>query len=99
MNIINSNKLSSLVEQNKRLSEEILPELIKRLILSSCHDNLSSIRIPDKDDIWAPGFDGIVECEEENRFVNKGISVWEFGTNHDSFEKINVDYQKRLKKS
>lgn len=96
MNIFTSNKLSSLVEQNKRLSEEILPELIKRLILSSCHDNLSSIRIPDKDDIWAPGFDGIVECDKHTLYVCEGKSIWEFGTNHDSLQKINDDYQKRV---
>lgn len=81
--------------QHKKLSESILPELIKRLILCSCPD-LSNIRIPGKDDVWAPGFDGIVINQQRFRYVNSGQSVWEFGTNADSLSKINSDYKKRM---
>lgn len=86
--------LESLVANNKKKSEYLLPELVKRLILSSV-DKISSIRIPSKDDVWAPGFDGIVECDENLAHICSGKSVWEFGTNEDSLSKINEDYVKR----
>lgn len=98
MNILNTQLLETIVRNNKRESEGLLPELVKRLILSSVH-NISSIRIPDKDDIWAPGFDGKVECTESTRYVCSGKSVWEFGTNEDSLSKINEDYSKRNENS
>ena len=62
--------------------------------MSSCQ-NISSIRMPGNDDVWAPGFDGIVESQEQTPYVAAGKSVWEFGTNADSLSKINEDYQKR----
>lgn len=86
--------LESMVANNKTMLECLLPELVKRLILSSV-DKISSIRIPSKDDVWAPGFDGIVECDENSAHICSGKSVWEFGTNEDSLSKINEDYVKR----
>ena len=56
MKLMTSKLLETTMFQHKKLSESILPELIKRLILCSCPD-LSNIRIPGKDDVWAPGFD------------------------------------------
>lgn len=94
MKLLNSKILESIVSRDKRLSESLLPELIKRLILSSIK-NIDSIRIPCKDDVWAPGFDGIIECSESTKYVCSGKSVWEFGTNKDSLKKINEDYEKR----
>ena len=96
MELITGAKLHAMVDENPRLFAEILPELVKRLILSGCK-NVKHIRIPSLDDIWAPGFDGVVECEEGTRFVNTGFSIWEFGTNNDSLAKINADYDKRTK--
>ena len=36
------------------------------------------------DDIWAPGYDGVAVCNEETKYVSKGMSVWEFGTSDNS---------------
>ena len=72
----------------------MFPELVKRLILNSCQ-SVSNLRIPGHDDVWAPGFDGIVESQEQTPYVAAGKSVWEFGTNADSLSKINEDCQKR----
>ena len=94
MEFVTSEMLQQFVKNAKRKSEGLLPELIKRLILSSCSD-INRIRIPGVDDVWAPGFDGIVDCQEKTTYVSDGMSVWEFGNNNDFLKKINEDYQKR----
>ena len=94
MSFITSEMLKCFLEQDKRKFEGLFPELVKRLILSSC-PSISNIRMPGRDDVWAPGFDGIVESQEQTLYVTSGVSVWELGTNADSLRKINEDYQKR----
>ena len=96
MKLINSALLEEIVRRKKIESAGLLPELVKRLILSSVRQ-ISSIRIPGMDDVWAPGFDGVVECDESTTHICSGKSVWEFGTNNDSLTKINGDYAKRTK--
>lgn len=98
MEPISSAILQSFIERDKKKSEGLLPELVKRLILSSC-SNVTSIRMPGLDDVWAPGFDGIVNSNEETAYVADGTSVWECGTNADSLRKINDDYNKRTNNS
>lgn len=98
MTIITTTLLSAILDKNKRNAQEILPELIKRLILANAKQ-IASIRIPDKDDIWAPGFDGVIDINDNITHVNEGVSVWEFGTNSDALKKINEDYEKRTKNS
>ena len=92
--IINAEWLNAMSKQHQRDFQELLPELVKKLIINSC-TSISSIRMPHGDDIWAPGFDGVVDCSEGNRYVPTGRSVWEFGTNENTLQKINDDYQKR----
>lgn len=94
MEIITSNYLKQFLEQDKRKFEGLLPELVKKLILSSS-PQINTIRMPGRDDVWAPGFDGIVDCQEKSTYVAEGKSVWEFGTSSDSLSKINSDYDKR----
>ncbi len=94
MEPITSELLISLIGNQKRKTESILPELIKKLIICGCSD-ITKLRIPDSDDIWAPGFDGVVSIAEGNTYVAAGTSVWEFGTSSDSLGKINSDYEKR----
>lgn len=96
MEIITASKLESLSIEKSRLFQELLSELVKRLIIDSSK-SLSSIRIPSKDDIWAPGFDGIIENDEKNTYVAAGKSVWEFGNNINPQTKFNTDYDKRTK--
>lgn len=92
--IINAEWLDAMSKQHQRDFQELLPELVKKLIINSC-TSISSIRMPHGDDIWALGFDGVVDCSEGNRYVPAGRSVWEFGTNENTLQKINDDYQKR----
>ena len=98
MDFFTGETLQLLIEKDKKKSEGLLPELIKRLILSSS-PSVSNIRMPGLEDIWAPGFDGIVNCKEATTYVADGISVWECGTNVDSLKKINEDYEKRTRNS
>ena len=53
--------------------------------------------MPGNDDVWAPGFDGVVESIEQTTYVSAGKSIWELGTNADSLRKINADFEKRTK--
>ena len=94
MELITASMLQSLNVEHKRLFESLLPMLIKKLIIQGSN-NLSSIRIPSGNDIWAKGFDGVISCDNGSTYVSKGVSVWEFGTSEDSLNKINDDYEKR----
>lgn len=94
MNILTASKLQALSVEKKRQFEGLLPEIIKRLIIAGTSD-LSSLRIPSGDDIWASGFDGVVSCATANTYVAEGTSVWEFGTSNEPLKKINSDYIKR----
>ena len=86
MKLFTSKMLERLMSEQKKKSEGLLPEIIKRLIRSSCPD-YSYLRAPEEDDIWAPGYDGIVDNGTKTPYVAQGTSVWEFGTNADSLEK------------
>lgn len=92
--IINAKRLDSLSTEKQREFEGILPLLVKKLILNSC-TAIDSIRMPHGEDIWAPGFDGVVHCSEQTTYVMSGNSVWEFGSNKDTLKKVNEDYDKR----
>lgn len=94
MDIFSGTKLSAMAAERPKLFQELLPELIKKLILCNSN-NVKNIRMPSKDDNWSPGFDGIVESEESTVYVCAGKSVWEIGTNRNSLKKINKDWEKR----
>lgn len=79
MQLITSNMLQRMVIEQKRKFEGLLPGIVKKLIQKSCPE-VHYIRVPDNDDIWASGFDGIVESEQRTQYVAAGTSVWEFGT-------------------
>jgi len=94
--MIESNKLADLFKDNPRRGQEILPELIKKLIIASANTKLSSLRFPSGDSIWTPGFDGYVtDITIEDKYLPLGNSVWECGTSRDYKTKINDDYKKR----
>ena len=96
MELVSGVLLQSMCEEKPNLFSHLLPELVKKLIRCSIKD-INSIRIPTGEDIWAPGFDGVVECDVSSEFVPSGKSVWEFGAAKNTLEKINTDYRKRTK--
>ncbi|MDD5207344.1 MAG: hypothetical protein PHS17_18095, partial [Desulfobacterales bacterium] len=53
------------------------------------------LRMPSGDDIWIPGYDGVVTNSETDRFVPLGMSIWEVSTKSDIKGKADKDYEKR----
>lgn len=90
---VTSNDIKHWTQTNKRRAEEILPELIRRLIRANCKPE--HIHFPSGDSIAVSGWDGTLEVDKGNEFVPSGFSVWEFGTNNSINNKFESDYQKR----
>ncbi len=67
---------------SKRESQSIMPELIKRLIISS-GAKVRKMSIPSGDNVYIPGWDGQVSSDSPIFNVSAGISLWEIGTNSD----------------
>lgn len=83
-------------DTNKRRSEELLPELVRRLIVASIPlDKIKKLDFPSGDSISTTGFDGLLETEVGSPFFSSGLSVWEISTRADVKKKADSDYQKR----
>jgi len=93
---VTSNDIRNWTQTNKRQSEEVLPLLIRKLILASCDP--SSYDFPSGDAVAIGGWDGTLEVEEGNQFVPSGVSGWEFGTNDQVKSKADEEYSKRTEK-
>ncbi|MGH1438980.1 MAG: hypothetical protein ACRBBR_02615 [Cellvibrionaceae bacterium] len=92
---VTENDIKNWTDTDKRRSEEILPQLIYKLILASC--NPRKINFPFGDSVSTGGWDGELEIDRDNLFVPSGVSAWEFGTNRSVNSKANDDYEKRTK--
>lgn len=90
--------LEALTTEKKRQFEGLLPIIIKKLIISGTSD-LTDLRIPAGNDIWASSFDGVITCTKGTTYIAEGTSVWEFGTSEDLIRKIDSDYLKRTEDS
>ncbi len=77
-----------------RQAQEILPLLVRRLILASAHE-IGHISMPGGDSIFRPGWDGRLSSKSDNWPVPEGASVWEFGTSNKITNKATADLQKR----
>ena len=75
-------------------SRNLLAVLLRRLVNSTCN-GLEHVDFPGHDDAQRPGWDGRVETSTGNPWVPRGVSGWEFGTNHRVCEKANADFRKR----
>lgn len=92
---VTENDIKSWTATDKRRSEELLPQLIYKLILAS--SSPSKIDFPFGDSVSTGGWDGELEVEHGNLFVPSGVSAWEFGTDKSVNSKANDDYEKRSK--
>lgn len=96
--IITGEHFLDLVKKNKKLSEIIIPELMHRLIKETIAIDTYT-HFPSEDDVFAPGFDGIVlKNSTLHRFLPVGNLYYEIGTKKDcckGIAKIDSDYQKR----
>lgn len=93
--LVTVNDIKNWTETNKRRAEEILPLLVKKLILASCKPK--AINFPSGDNVVGGEWDGMLEIDEGNEFIPSGKSGWEFGTNSNVKKKADDDYSKRLK--
>ncbi len=96
--IISAEHFLELIKKEKKLSETIIPELIKRLIRETI-DCGAYTRFPANDDVFVPGPDGVVNGNKTlHRFLPLGDLYFEIGaktTLYKSLNKIDSDYQTR----
>ncbi len=96
--IISANYFVDLIKKNKKMSETLIPELLKRLVRESINSNAYT-HFPVGDEIYATGWDGTVKDNTiKHRFVPYGNSCFEIGTEvniRSANSKINSDYEKR----
>jgi hypothetical protein len=71
-----------------------LPLLISRLVRATTPVSTQA-DFPSGSAAFIGGWDGIVNCEDDNPYAPKGISLWEFGTEADNKGKADDDYDKR----
>ena len=82
-----------------RLAEELLPDVLRRLVLSSV-DAARILDFPVGRAIYFPGWDGHVDCDGAKLYVPVGVSGWELTVRLDNRpraneRKANEDYSKR----
>ncbi len=90
---ITLDKLVNFARLEPRRIQELLPELVGKLIKASV--NPKHFRFPKGEDIRLRGFDGELESNEETAYIPVGYSVWEMSTERDCTSKANKDFLKR----
>lgn len=81
---------------DRRNSQELLPALIRRLILASVDLSLMlKFEMPAGDSVYRPGVDGWLHVKEGTALVPQGQSVWEMGTDKIPKKKADRDYTTR----
>jgi hypothetical protein len=90
---VSANEITRWSEANSRRAQEILPKIVRKLILATV--NSKYINFPSGDSVLTGGWDGILEVERGNEFVPEGKSYLEFGTNKSINAKAESDYKKR----
>ncbi|HAC1588295.1 TPA_asm: hypothetical protein GI782_15290, partial [Listeria monocytogenes] len=91
---ITPERLDSWSRENNRRAQEILPEIVARLILSS-FNQIKDFNFPYGKGIQFPGYDGYLNVDESTNYIPQGVSVFEFGTNENILNKFDEDIKKR----
>lgn len=94
MKWITAAEIDDWTTKEPRRVQELLPQLVWKLILGSC-THINDHHFPYGKAIQYSGYDGFLDTNDEHQFVPIGKSVWEFGTDADVKRKLNSDYQKR----
>jgi len=82
----------------ERRCEEILPEIIRKLIIASCED-FPNLDLPIGDSVSKPGWDGSCISPKAGLLVPKGQSFWELGRTKNYAAKFKADFDKRDKET
>lgn len=84
-----------------RDGQEILPQLVDKLITASINkEAIRQQRFPHDDQIYLHGPDGIlvIDDDQKHEFVPSGLSIWEMGTSMDPKTKADDDFSAAEKK-
>src|SRR5690349_12750788 len=82
--------LESFVNLEPRRAQEILPELVGKLIKATIDPKF--FRFPKGHDIYLPGFDGELDSDVQTEHIPLGRSVWQVSVRHDFWKKANEDF-------
>ena len=98
MNLVTENQLDNWVRGYARDAQELIVELVWRLVAASC-PKARERRFPLGDSIGQPGPDGFLDTNIGlDPFVPEGRSLWEIGTGQRAREKATSDYKDRTEK-
>jgi len=96
-NLITATQIDAFFQGRSRDAQELLPHLIRRLVLGSVpKGDLKECRIPGDDEIWQPGYDGIIVLENPSLPLAQGRMCVEMGVGSPK-DKAQADYRNRSK--
>ena len=91
------NQLDEWVRANSRRAQEIIVNLVYRLVVAACPRPIER-RFPLGDSIGQHGPDGVLNVTEGyTPFVPEGRSLWEIGTGLNAGDKATIDYNELTK--
>lgn len=97
LRLIDSTQLNIWFVSSRRDAQGLLPHLIRRLMLGTNRlESFTELRIPVRDEVGRPGYDGRVCFDGKHPFVPTGQSVWEMSCG-DPLTKANANYASRSK--
>ena len=94
MNWIRMHDITEWTQNDNRRAQEILPQLVGRLILESSM-KIEQFNFPFGDGVQQTGYDGFLEAAGADPMIPDGLSVWEMGTNVKVYSKFQADCKKR----
>jgi len=94
---VSASNIISWVENNNKLAQQELPQIIRRLCFDEQDTKASSF--PADDSTFMPSWDGTLVSINGSAWVPAGESVWEIGTDSSVGSKANSDFIKRTEDS
>ena len=92
--ILTATEIDTWAKAYPRYAQELLPQLIARLVLCSS-SKIEDYNFPIEKGIQFAGYDGVLKSGEATSYFPEGKSVWEFGTNDNALEKFRSEIEKR----
>ena len=90
---VSASNIISWVENNNKIAQQELPQIIRRLCFHA--KDTKAISFPAGDSTFMPSWDGTLESTDGNAWIPAGKSVWEIGTDSSIGSKANSDFGKR----
>ena len=95
MKWITASDITNWANTQQRRCQDILPELVGRLILAHTANTVEEFEFPNGDSIATGGWDGRLKTPVASPFFPNGSSGWEIGTEKSAQTKADKDYTKR----